>query len=105
MNLVKDREFLQLMKTGRPGTSLPTPMTVARDVKLSSEKCRERIDKILKVGLIFNIHYYTYIFFRIIRDVFTLQQMLGPPQTIVPLLCGQFICTMRVIFWLSFWMS
>jgi hypothetical protein len=56
MNLVKDREFHQLMKAGRPGTSLPTPVTVGRDVKLSFEKCRERIDKILKVlHLAFNI--------------------------------------------------
>jgi hypothetical protein len=51
MNVVKDRQFLHLMKAGRPGTSLPTPSTVARDVKASFEKCRERIDKILKVGL------------------------------------------------------
>jgi hypothetical protein len=55
MNAVKDREFIQLMKAGRPGTSLPTPMTVGRDIELSFEKCRERIDKILKVRLTINI--------------------------------------------------
>jgi hypothetical protein len=63
MNLVKDNEFIQLMKAGRPGTSIPTPITVGRDIKLSFEKCRERIDKILKVRLIFNvILLYLYIF-------------------------------------------
>jgi hypothetical protein len=51
MNIVKDREFLHLMKAGRPGTSLPTPATATRDVKISFEKCRERIDTILKVSL------------------------------------------------------
>ena len=40
------------MKAGRPGTSIPTPVTVARDVKLSFEQCREHIDKILKVSFI-----------------------------------------------------
>jgi hypothetical protein len=39
------------MKAGRPGTSLPTPMTVSRDIKAAFECCRERIDTILKVGL------------------------------------------------------
>ncbi|KAI0291919.1 hypothetical protein B0F90DRAFT_1604841, partial [Multifurca ochricompacta] len=33
---------------GRPGTSLPTPMTVVHDVKLSFEKCQAHINKILK---------------------------------------------------------
>ena len=49
MNIVKDREFLHLMKAGRPGTSLPTPATVARDVKLSFKRCCERINKIIMV--------------------------------------------------------
>lgn len=49
MNVVKDREFVHLMKAGRPGTSLPLAATVARDVKLSFARSRQRIDKILKV--------------------------------------------------------
>jgi hypothetical protein len=53
MNIVKDRQFEQLMKAGRPGTSLPSPMTVARDVKILFDKCRSRIDKILKVFIMF----------------------------------------------------
>ena len=43
MHLVRDREFLQLMNAGCPGTSIPTPMTVGRDILLLFEKCRERI--------------------------------------------------------------
>ena len=61
MNVVKDREFIELMKAGRPGTSIPTPMTVGRDIKLSFEKCRERIDKILKVHFTFNIKLILYL--------------------------------------------
>ena len=55
MHLVKDSEFIQLMKAGHPSTSIPTPITVGRDIKLSFEKCRERIDKILKVRMTFII--------------------------------------------------
>lgn len=58
MNIVKDREFLHLMKAGRPGTSIPTPVTVSRDIKISFEKCRERIDKILKVSLTMTFYSY-----------------------------------------------
>lgn len=39
------------MKAGRPGTSLPSTMTVSRDIKAAFERCRERIDTILKVSL------------------------------------------------------
>jgi hypothetical protein len=53
MNIMKDRQFEQLMKGGRPGTSLPSLMTVARDVKILFDKCRSRIDKILKVFIMF----------------------------------------------------
>lgn len=64
MNVVNDREFLQLMKAGRPGTSLPSSVTVGRDVIISFERCRERIDKILKVGFTFFIYLlYLYIHF------------------------------------------
>jgi hypothetical protein len=63
MNIVRDREFIHLMKAGRPGTSLPTPMTVARDVKVSFEVCRKRIDKILKVN--------STLFFCILTNLYT----------------------------------
>jgi len=39
------------MKAGRPGTSLPSPITVSRDIKAAFECCRERIDTILQVSL------------------------------------------------------
>ena len=48
MNLVKDRQFEYLMKAGRPGASIPSPMTVSRDIHASFKKCRDRIDTILK---------------------------------------------------------
>ena len=68
MNIVKDCEFQHLMKAGHPGTSLPTPMTVACDVKLSFEKCQTHIDKILKVCLI-SVHAdYTHTFARASRS-------------------------------------
>ena len=54
MNLVKDREFSHLMKARCPGTSIPTPATVGHDIKISFEKSRKWIDKILKVSLTFN---------------------------------------------------
>jgi hypothetical protein len=50
LNIVKDRQFEILMKTGRPGTSIPSPSTVTRDVKLVFERTRERINRILKVN-------------------------------------------------------
>ena len=56
MTVVKDREFLHLMKAGRPGTSIPTPATVSHDVKISFAKSHERIDSILKVG--FTVKFY-----------------------------------------------
>ena len=51
MNIVKDRQFEQLMKAGHPGTSLPSPMMVACDVKIFFDKCHFHIDKILKVRM------------------------------------------------------
>ena len=39
------------MKAGHPGTTIPSPMTVSRDIKSAFERCHERIDQILKVCL------------------------------------------------------
>ncbi|KAF5377290.1 hypothetical protein D9615_006461 [Tricholomella constricta] len=47
-NIVKDRGFITLMKSGRPGTYIPSPSTISRDVKLVFEKTRQRIAKILQ---------------------------------------------------------
>ncbi|KAG6821833.1 hypothetical protein H0H92_000600, partial [Tricholoma furcatifolium] len=50
MNVVNDRQFKTLMQAGRPGTSLPSPTTVSRDIKAAFKACRVQIDKILKVS-------------------------------------------------------
>ncbi|KAF8871159.1 hypothetical protein BD779DRAFT_1680589 [Infundibulicybe gibba] len=46
--IVGDREFAILMKAGWPTTTLPSAKTVMRDVKLSFDACRKRLDAILK---------------------------------------------------------
>lgn len=50
LNIVKDRGFQSLMKTGRPEYWIPSPSTVARDVKLVFAKTRNRIARMLKVS-------------------------------------------------------
>ena len=50
LNIVNDHEFEVLMKAGRPGTTLPSVSTAGRDVKAVFERCRERIDNLLKVS-------------------------------------------------------
>ena len=47
-NIVKDRAFLSLMKTGRPSHYIPSPSTVSRDVKLVFARTRQRIAKMLR---------------------------------------------------------
>jgi hypothetical protein len=47
--IVKDRAFQTLMKTGRPGYQIPSPVTVSRDVKQVFLRVRNRIAKILQV--------------------------------------------------------
>lgn len=47
--MVKDRGFLVLMKTGRPGYWVPSPTTVSRDVKVVFARSRSRIAKMLRV--------------------------------------------------------
>jgi len=47
-NIVKDRGFQSLMKTGRPECYIPSPSTVSRDVKLVFAKARLRIAKMLQ---------------------------------------------------------
>lgn len=42
-NIVNDRGFRSLMKTGRPNYHIPSPATVSRDVKLVFAKTRERV--------------------------------------------------------------
>jgi hypothetical protein len=47
--IVKDRGFVCLMKTGRPGYYIPSPETVSRDTKKVFARCRKRIAKMLQV--------------------------------------------------------
>lgn len=49
LKIVDDREFEILMKAGRPGVSIPSQRTVSRDIQSAFEKCRLRIDRILRV--------------------------------------------------------
>jgi hypothetical protein len=56
--IVKDREFGVLMKAARPGTNIPSPMTVSRDIKTAFDSSRERIDRILKVRPYEGFYYY-----------------------------------------------
>jgi hypothetical protein len=48
LRIVEDREFRELMLTGRPSASLPSHHTVSRDVRASFNKCRQRISTLLK---------------------------------------------------------
>lgn len=48
--VVADRGFLDLMKTGRPGQYVPSPSTVSRDVKRVFVRCRSRIARMLQVS-------------------------------------------------------
>ncbi|KAG0699301.1 hypothetical protein DFH29DRAFT_809220 [Suillus ampliporus] len=46
--IVKDRGFQSLMKTGRPEYYLPSPTTISRDVRLIFARTRQRIAKMLR---------------------------------------------------------
>ncbi|EPS93986.1 hypothetical protein FOMPIDRAFT_64676 [Fomitopsis schrenkii] len=48
-NIVKDRGFVLLMKTGRPEYAIPSPTTVGRDVRKVFTRVRERVARMLKV--------------------------------------------------------
>ena len=47
-NIVSDRGFQKLMKTGRPEYYIPLPATVSRDVKKVFANARKRIAKMLQ---------------------------------------------------------
>ncbi|TFY55495.1 hypothetical protein EVJ58_g8214 [Rhodofomes roseus] len=47
-NIVKDRGFESLMKTGRPEYKLPSPMTVGRDVRKVFGRVKERVGRWLQ---------------------------------------------------------
>ncbi|KAG1861978.1 hypothetical protein C8R48DRAFT_583107, partial [Suillus tomentosus] len=47
-NIVKNRAFQSLMKTGRPEYYIPSPSTVSRDVRLVFARTRKRVAKMLQ---------------------------------------------------------
>jgi hypothetical protein len=47
--IVNDRGFQSLMKTGRPGYQIPSAETVSRDMKMVYANVRQRIAKMLQV--------------------------------------------------------
>ena len=53
-DIITDRGFQSLMKTGRPGYYLPHPTTVSRDVRLVFARTRKRVTMMLQVSLQIN---------------------------------------------------
>lgn len=49
-DIVKDRAFQSLMKTGRPEYYIPSPSTVSRDVRQVFVRTRQRVAKMLQVS-------------------------------------------------------
>ena len=49
--VASDRWFLELMKTGRPGTYIPPPCTISRDVKEVFARSRYTLVKMLRVSV------------------------------------------------------
>jgi hypothetical protein len=47
-NIVKDRELIDLFCAGRPQVSIPSPITVGRDIASAFAKCQTRIAKLLQ---------------------------------------------------------
>jgi hypothetical protein len=50
--IVNDRGFQSLMKTGRPGYRIPSAETISRDVKTVFTRVRKNIAKMLQVILV-----------------------------------------------------
>ena len=53
--VVNDRGFQMLMKTGRPDFYIPSAETVSRDVKNVFVRVRQRIAKMLQVKLVMQV--------------------------------------------------
>jgi len=51
-SIVEDDGFKVLMKTGRPEYYIPSPRTVARDVKHVFKATRKKISQMLRVSII-----------------------------------------------------
>jgi len=76
--IVKDRGFRSLMKTGRPDYYIPSPSTIARDVKAVFARVRNRISKILRVCFTWGeLLLLLIMYHRTTKENLTSQQMLG----------------------------
>jgi hypothetical protein len=97
LNIIKDRQFQELMTARRPSTSIPSPKTVFRDVKVAFEWSRQRIDKIMKVciTLFYSISSHTQHYHRNIPVKSILGRTHGPQQITARSLHGQCISTMK----------
>jgi hypothetical protein len=51
-DIVKDRAFQSLMKTGQPEYYIPSPSTISCDIKLVFAQTRQRIVKMLQVRMV-----------------------------------------------------
>ena len=82
--IMNDRAFQCLMKTGRPEYYIPSHYTVARDVKLVFAHMWNRISKMLRVRLLVLMRQkMELIDNRSMMDASVLRQMDGPHQIIV----------------------
>lgn len=52
--IVEDCAFKSLMKTGRPGYTIPSASTISRDVKKVFANVRQRVAKMLQVCLLYS---------------------------------------------------
>ena len=50
LNLLKDKGFNTLMKTGRPEYKIPSPSTSSRDAKLVFARGRQKVANLLNVS-------------------------------------------------------
>lgn len=108
LNIVKDRQFQELMMAGRPSTSIPSPKTVSRDIKLAFERSRQRIDKIMKVCtncVISSSHCHAQCCYRNILVKSTLERMPGHHRITVLLSHGRCTSTMKARSWSFCWIS
>ena len=49
LTMIKDRQFIMLMKVGCPCSTLPSPRTISRDLNNAFDNCHKHMDKLLHV--------------------------------------------------------
>jgi hypothetical protein len=48
-SIVKDRELCEILMAGRPSLEIPSPNTIPRDIKVSFDKCWDRVASLFQV--------------------------------------------------------